>query len=211
MVPVRSFQLPKGKFRRQFDLVPISRRDINRLELNMQLMSMQSAVIARDFVDFNWLRQYSLATYFVVMTTVAVCCVVHDSLSFWIVFPYGCLIAARTLAKLQLTPNLAWGLFLIGWVSVFSEIAYTHITTYYELDRRYFYYEIAQNIIHSYLARITLPVVFSIWAIPLLFQGLVNRRSPTRKWLLIFLVIVNIDLAALSVMVCSLVGAAHGH
>ena len=53
-------------------------------------------------------------------------------------------------------------------------------------------------------AGIAFPLVCSVWAIPSLFEAMVNCRSRTRKWLLLFLLMANLDLATVTVFIVML-------
>lgn len=147
--------------------------------------------------------QFSLSTAFFCMTAVAVYCVVYEYLPYWILLPYGCLIASRIVAKLGASSDRAWGLFSIGWVLVLFDICGAQLRCF-ETSGLSFPEETARDIMLVYLTGIVFPVVCSVWAFPALVEAFVKRRSPARKWLLLFLVITNVDLSIMAFFVVNL-------
>jgi hypothetical protein len=148
--------------------------------------------------------QYSLATAFFCMTAEAVYCVVYRYLPVWILIPYGCLVASRIVVKRGASYEMAWGLFSLGWMLVVFNTCWTQLRCF-EKSGLPSPDEISRDIVLVFLTGIAFPLVCSVWAFPVLVEAFVKRRSPARKWLLLFLVIANVDLSIMAFFVCNLV------
>lgn len=142
------------------------------------------------------------------MTAEAVYCVVYQYLPIWILIPYGCLVASRIVAKRGAPSEMAWGLFSLGWMLVLMDICRMQLRCF-ESAVLTLPEEISRDIVVVFLTGIAFPIVCSVWAFPVLVEAFVKRRSPARKWLLLFLVIANVDLSIMAFFVFNLVRQAN--
>lgn len=148
--------------------------------------------------------QYSLATAFFCMTAEAVFCVVYRYVPIWILIPYGCLVASRIVAKRGVSAEMAWGLFSLGWMLILLHTSWAQLH-YFNNSRYASPEEMSRDIMLIFLTGIAFPSVCSVWALPVLAEAFVKRRSPARKWLVLFLAIANVDLSIMAFFVFSLV------
>lgn len=73
----------------------------------------------------SWLPAFSLANLLVAMAAWAIACMLYPFWALpplWLVIPYGFIVSAGIPARRANTLELAWGIFVLGWIIVLWDL-----------------------------------------------------------------------------------------
>ena len=85
--------------------------------------------------------QFSIATAFSVITTVAILCFLtrlERTFPHWTILPGGFFVAACLVARWRRPPDVAWGLFAIAWLIALMDVVKCLIWCFGFIDQRFF-------------------------------------------------------------------------
>ena len=145
----------------------------------------------------NWAPQITLRGLFLWITVFVVGVTLykfHLSPPFWLCVPYAGLVASGAMARKQLSPDLAWGVFVLSWCAVLWEINNAQRNCYGVVGA-FRPHETARCLMFVYVTGMALPLILSIGLVPAIGRIFQARRSRARTCFLLTLLLAQLDVA----------------
>lgn len=152
--------------------------------------------------------QFRLFTVFYVTTAVAILCVLwrqwYVSLPSAILSP-ALFVAAWWVARRGASPDLAWGLFAIGWlVAAIVCVNDLYDTTFYicptQPNMILTWDEYGSSFVFGYLCNFTLPLYLSLPTVYLASKSSRGFRSSGRRWIILSAIVAFVDVTLLTIL-----------